>query len=157
MSLLGSFDPPSQGPRWGTVMVFDESYMPLLRQANLLVIVEIVRHGMPVFNATAITTMVDRWRLETHSFHLPCGEMTVTFEDVAMILGLLIRGCPVTGRVDSAGWRKRVIIFIGQEPPVGVSGVKCREAGVHVSWLCEEFCECPPDTDEATVTMYTRA
>jgi hypothetical protein len=138
-------------------MVFNECYMPLLRQANLLVIAEIVHRGMPVFNTTTITTMVDRWRLETHSFHLPCGEMTVTFEDVAMILGLLIRGRPVTGRVDSAGWRKRVIVFIVQEPLAGVSGIKCREAGVRVSWLREEFCECPPDTDEDTVTMYTRA
>jgi hypothetical protein len=64
------------------VMVFDERYMPLLRQANLLAIVEIVHHGMPVFNTTTITTMVDRWRLETQSFHLQCGEMTVTLEIV---------------------------------------------------------------------------
>jgi hypothetical protein len=52
------------------VMVFDERYVPLLRQANLLAISEIVRHGMSMFNATAITTMVDRSRPETHSFHL---------------------------------------------------------------------------------------
>jgi hypothetical protein len=26
-----------------------------------------------------------------------------------------------------------------------------------VSWLCEEFHECPPDADEAIVTMYARA
>jgi hypothetical protein len=83
-------------------MVFDERYMPLLHQAKMLAIDEIVRHGMPVFNATTITTMVNRWRSETHSFHLPCGEMTVTLEDVAMILGLPIRGRPVTGHVDSA-------------------------------------------------------
>jgi hypothetical protein len=36
--------------------------------------------------------MVDRWRPKTHSFHLPCGEMMVTHEDVTMILGLSIRG-----------------------------------------------------------------
>jgi hypothetical protein len=44
------------------MMVFDERYVPLLRQANLLAVANIVHHGMPVFNATAITTMVDRWR-----------------------------------------------------------------------------------------------
>jgi hypothetical protein len=64
------------------VMVFDERYMPLLRQANLLAIVEIVHLGMPVFNTTTITTMVHRWRLETQSFHLQCGEITVTLEIV---------------------------------------------------------------------------
>jgi hypothetical protein len=96
------------------MIVFDERYVPLLHQANLLAIVEIVRRGMPVFNATTIMVMVDRWRPETHSFHLLCGKMMVTLEDVAMILGLPIRGCPVTGRVDSAVWHKRAAVFIGQ-------------------------------------------
>jgi hypothetical protein len=82
------------------VMVYDECCVPLLHQASLLAITEIIRRGMPVFNATTITAMVDRWRPETHSFHLPCGEMTVTLVDVAMILGLPIRGRLVTGRVD---------------------------------------------------------
>jgi hypothetical protein len=84
------------------MMAFDECYMPLLRHVNLLPVANIVRRGMPVFNAMAVTAMVDRWRPQTHSFHLSCGEMTVTLEDVAMILGLLIRGCHVTSRVDSA-------------------------------------------------------
>ncbi|RVW53212.1 Serine/threonine-protein phosphatase 7 long form-like [Vitis vinifera] len=35
-----------------------------------------------------ITSLVERWRPETHTFHLPIGEMTVTLQDVAMILGL---------------------------------------------------------------------
>jgi hypothetical protein len=139
------------------MMVFDERYMPLLRQANLLAIAEIVRRGMPVFNAMTITAMVDRWRLETHSFHLPCGEMTVTLEDMAMILGLSIRGRPVTGHVDSVGSSKRVTVFVGREPSVRVSGVKGRQAGVCASWQHKEFHECHPDADEDTVTMYARA
>jgi hypothetical protein len=35
---------------------------------------------------------VDRWRLKTHIFHLPFGEMTVTLKDAVMLTGLLIRG-----------------------------------------------------------------
>jgi hypothetical protein len=73
-----------------TVMVFNERCVPLLHHANLLPTAEIVRCGMSVFNARTITVMVDQWRPETHSFHLPCGKMTVTLEDVAMILGLPI-------------------------------------------------------------------
>jgi hypothetical protein len=49
---------------------------------------------------------VDRWRLETHSFHLLCGEMMVTLVDVAIILGLPIRGRSITGHVDSATWHE---------------------------------------------------
>jgi hypothetical protein len=124
MSLLVSFDPLSQGPRLGHGDGFRRALRALLRQANLLAIAEIVHCGMPVFNAMAIMAMVDRWRPETHSFHLPCGEMTVTLEDVAMILGLPIRGRPVTDRVDSVGWRERVTVFVGWEPPTRVPGVK---------------------------------
>jgi hypothetical protein len=58
--------------------------------------------------------------------------------------------------VDSARCHERVTVFVGREPPVRVPGVKGQEAGVCVSWLCEEFHECPPDADEATVTMYAR-
>jgi hypothetical protein len=36
-------------------------------------------------------------------------------------------------------------------------GVKGQEAGIHVAWLREEFHECPPGDDEATVTLYARA
>jgi hypothetical protein len=123
------------------MMTFDERYVPLLWQANLLAVTNIVRHGIPVFNATTITAMVNRWRPETHSFHLPCGEMTVTLKDVAMILGLPIRGRPITGRVDSTMWRERVATFVGREPPTKVPDMKGREAGVYVRWLREEFHE----------------
>ncbi|KAK5803158.1 hypothetical protein PVK06_030799 [Gossypium arboreum] len=37
------------------------------------------------------------WRPKTHTFHLPCGEGTVTLEDVALQLGLAIDGSAVTG------------------------------------------------------------
>ena len=45
---------------------------------------------------------------DTHTFHLPCGEMTVTLLDVAMILGLPLEGHAVTRIVQSDGWRDMV-------------------------------------------------
>ncbi|KAH1130608.1 hypothetical protein J1N35_001986 [Gossypium stocksii] len=36
------------------------------------------------------------WRLETHTFHLPCGECIVTLEDVVLQLGLPINRSAVT-------------------------------------------------------------
>jgi hypothetical protein len=81
-----------RGHDGSTMMVFDDRHVPFLRRANMLAIANIVACGMPVFNAMTIMVMVDRRRLETHSFHLLCGEMTVTLEDVTMILGLQIRG-----------------------------------------------------------------
>jgi hypothetical protein len=120
-------------------MAFDERYVPLLHQVNLLAVANIICHGMLVFNATTIMAMVDRWRPETHSFHLPCSEMTVTLEDVAMILRLPISGLPITGHVDSAMWRERVAAVVGCELPVKVPGMKGRETEVRVRWLHEEF------------------
>jgi hypothetical protein len=98
------------------VMVFDNRYVPLLQRANLLAIANIIACGMLVFNTTNITVMVDRWKPETHIFHLRCGEMMVTLEEVAMFLGLPIKGRPITNRCDSSSWNDRVDVFLGREP-----------------------------------------
>lgn len=65
---------------------FDDRYIPYLRRAKLFAFATMGQRPMPLYNAAALTALVDRWRLETHTFHLPSGELTVTLEDVAMIL-----------------------------------------------------------------------
>ena len=42
------------------------------------------------FDSALIAALVERWRRETNTFHLPSGEMTITLEDVALLLGLAI-------------------------------------------------------------------
>src|SRR5262245_4672892 len=42
-----------------------------------------------------ITALVERWRRETHTFHLVTGEATVTLEDVAVIWQLPVDGLPL--------------------------------------------------------------
>ncbi|MFQ6622472.1 hypothetical protein Gotur_001808 [Gossypium turneri] len=44
-----------------------------------------------------LSALVERWRLETHTFHFSCRECTVTLEDVVLQLGLPIDRSPVTG------------------------------------------------------------
>ena len=44
-----------------------------------------------------ITAFVERWRPETHTFHLPHGEMTITLQDVEVIMGLPIEGEVIVG------------------------------------------------------------
>ncbi|KAK5843235.1 hypothetical protein PVK06_005685 [Gossypium arboreum] len=43
-----------------------------------------------------ISVLVEWWRPETYTFHLPCGECTITLEDIALQLGFPIDGFAVT-------------------------------------------------------------
>ena len=47
-----------------------------------------------------ITTLVKRWCPETHTFHLPHGEMGITLQDIEVMLGLLANGLPIIGKTD---------------------------------------------------------
>ncbi|QHO47767.1 uncharacterized protein DS421_1g00090 [Arachis hypogaea] len=47
------------------------------------------------FDNSLILALVERWRPETHTFHLPWGEVTITLQDVAYHLGLGAHGNPV--------------------------------------------------------------
>ena len=50
-----------------------------------------------VIDHALITTLIERWCLETNSFHLPSGEAIVTLEDVSYIYGLPVDGPVITG------------------------------------------------------------
>ncbi|MFQ6655716.1 hypothetical protein Gotur_026145 [Gossypium turneri] len=51
-----------------------------------------------------ICELIERWRLKTHTFHLSCGECTITLEDVQLQLRLPVDGSVFTGSVQSADW-----------------------------------------------------
>jgi hypothetical protein len=138
-------------------MPWGNRYIPYVRWAKLFPVAWLIGHGLSVFNAAAMTTLVDRWRPETHSFHLLCGKMTVTLEDVAMILALPIRGQTMTYRVDPAGWHERVTAFLGRPPPPRPDDRKGHEAGLHISWLQQEFGICPDNANVETVSYQVRA
>ena len=50
-------------------------------------------------------------------FHLPCGEMTLTMQDVKAIFGLRLGGLSVKGIIDNDHWRELVAQFTGFFPP----------------------------------------
>ncbi|RYR14834.1 hypothetical protein Ahy_B04g071538 [Arachis hypogaea] len=68
-----------------------EQIRPYLRRAGFEYVAYMVEfeHDWPLASA-----LIERWRLESHTFHLPCGEMTITLQDVAYQLGLRIDGDP---------------------------------------------------------------
>ncbi|KAH1107619.1 hypothetical protein J1N35_011387 [Gossypium stocksii] len=51
-----------------------------------------------------ISALIERWRPKTHTFHLPCGECTITLENVQLQLGLPVDGSALTGFSQSADW-----------------------------------------------------
>jgi len=53
--------------------------------------------GYLKINATLISALIERWKLETHTFHLRCEEATITLQDVSILLGLRTNGAPLIG------------------------------------------------------------
>ncbi|KAH7843401.1 hypothetical protein Vadar_016132 [Vaccinium darrowii] len=82
-----------------------------------------------------ITALLERWRPETHSFHLGSGEWTVTLQDVEVILGIPVDGLPVVGSTEQ-DWDKLCEELLGVIPEAKVS----RTGGkVKLSWLGANF------------------
>ncbi|RVX23743.1 Serine/threonine-protein phosphatase 7 long form-like [Vitis vinifera] len=99
-----------------------------------------------------ITSLVERWRPETHTFHLPIGEMTVTLQDVAMILGLRIHGPPITGTCD-IDWSLLCSELLGVVPPPS----QIRGSSISARWLREQFSYPPAGVDDVILQRYARA
>ncbi|KAE8776321.1 mutator protein [Hordeum vulgare] len=143
-----------------SVMHYDERYTPYIEMTGLLPFVQLVSRSTPNLNAAAVTALIDRWRPETHSFHLRTGEMTVTLQDVSMITALPIEGKPLCMSTDSEGWRHQMEALIGmspQEPEVEDGGKKDRvPAGATFTWIAANFAHCPEDADDEVIQRYAR-
>ena len=69
---IGGDDPkPGEEERKHPMMHYDERYTSYIRGTGLLPFINMVKDGVPKMNACLVTALVDRWRPETHTFHLP--------------------------------------------------------------------------------------
>jgi len=89
------------------------------------------------YDQSLLSALVDRWRPETHTFHMPFAEMAVTLQDVSMLTGLPLRGRPIGPFVTPVEWRDEFIHrFQGVLPqPVDLSIPASKKHGPPLRWL----------------------
>ena len=97
--------------------------------------------------------MVERWRPENHTFHLPIGECTITLEDVVVLLRLRIDGRVVNGSTNFS----RQLIEEYCENLLGVhpKGNEIDRSGIKLGWLNRTFRTLEPNADENAIWCHT--
>lgn len=94
------------------LLLWDDRYEPYLRQCGFYDIQQI---GVLKWDDALVCVLVERWRSETHTFHLPIGEMTIILQDVSILLGLSIHDLPIRGVTDLL-WESVVAEYLGVDP-----------------------------------------
>ncbi|KAH1189955.1 Serine/threonine-protein phosphatase 7 long form [Glycine max] len=108
-----------------------EEIIPLLRQCSFY---WIIKMGYLKINASLITALIERWRPETHTFHMRCGECTITLQDVSVLLGMCVDGAPLIGQTN-LDWAELCEELLGVRPQEG----ELQGSVVKLSWLSHHF------------------
>ncbi|RYQ92591.1 hypothetical protein Ahy_B09g098815 isoform C [Arachis hypogaea] len=109
--------------------------------------------GVVQCQKSLVNALVERWHPDTHTFHLPVGECAVTLENVAIILGLLTDGLPVTGMTLSSfeALEAECLHQFGVAPRKS----DCRGSYIKLMWL-RDLKERLQLTDENSIQRYAK-
>ncbi|KAH9608952.1 hypothetical protein KSS87_008828 [Heliosperma pusillum] len=99
-----------------------------------------------------ITALVERWRQETHTFHMPFGKTTVTLQDVQILLVLQITSKVISG-LSEHPWGLLCEQLLGRRP----SSEWLKGGKLKLKWLHQNYQNLPQDANEETLHQYVRA
>ena len=99
-----------------------------------------------------IMAFVERWRPETHTFHLPHGETMITLQDVEVLLGIPIDGEAIV-RITNLTWATKCQSMLG----IATNTVVLKGQRILINKLLEKIDQGLPDgAAKVVVHQYAR-
>ncbi|MFQ6663922.1 hypothetical protein Gotur_031227 [Gossypium turneri] len=98
-----------------------------------------------------ISALIERWRPKTHTFYLPCGECTITLEDMQLQLGLPVDRSAL---IESVQFANRGAVCYDL---LGAISDNIYEGQVEIGWLRDIFPEPRKDSTKVERIRYVRA
>ena len=128
-------------------IVVDDHVVDIVKRVGLE---ELYRTPCREIDNNLITAFVEQWWPETHTFHLPHGETTITLQDVEVILGIPIDGEAIVGTTNFT-WADECRSMLGINP----IGTVLKGQRILIKKLLEKIDQgLPNDATEVVVNQY---